>query len=175
MTTGPDDGPDDRPPAPAEPRAPWWRVPLLLAGLGALGWGAWLLVTGGRSTAPLGTLTWMAGALLGHDAVVAPFAVAAGWLTVRPAARAPQGVRRVVAGGLLVAACLVAVALPALLAPGIDNPTAAPRDYGRGLATLLALDAATVTLIAAAVWLRASRARRTGDRRRPTGRRHASR
>jgi hypothetical protein len=171
VTAGLDDGPDDR----AAPWAPWWRVPALLAGAGALGWGMWLLLTGGRATAPLGTLTWMAGALLGHDAVVAPLAVAAGWVTVRLTARAPRDVRRVVAAGLFVATCLVAVAAAAILAPGIDNPTATPRDYGRGLATLLAIDAITVSLISAALGIRAARARRTGGRRRPTARRPASR
>jgi hypothetical protein len=152
------------------PGTPWWRVPLLLAGLGVLGWGTWLLLSGGRSTAPTGALAWMAGALLGHDAVLAPLSVAAGWATVRLTVRLPGAARRVSAGGLFVAACLVIVALPALLAPGIDNPTATPRDYGRGLTALLLMVAATVALVVTAVTIRSAGARRTGGRRRPTDR-----
>ena len=161
------------------PGAPWWRVPVLLAGLGALGWGTWLLLTGGRATAPAGALTWLAGALLGHDAVLAPLSVAAGWAMLRLTARLPGAARRVVAGGLFVAACLVLVALPALLAPGIDNATATPRDYGRGLVTLLLVVAAAVALllalVAGRVAVRAAGARRTGGRRPPTARPDASR
>jgi hypothetical protein len=164
---------------PEAPETPWWRVPLLLTGVGALGWGAWLLLTGGRSTAPTGSLEWLAGALLGHDAVLAPLAVAAGWATLRLTGRLPAAARRAIAGGLFVAACLVLVALPALLAPGIDNATATPRDYGRGLAVLLLAVAAAVALVVAlavgAVAVRTAAARRTAGRRPPTAHRDASR
>ena len=115
------------------------RAGLIVVGLAGMGWGLWqLVVVSPSSTRPLAALTWIAGALVVHDGVLAPIAVAVGILAMRwlrPAAR------RVVAAGLFVAACLVAVALPALLTPGVDgNPSATPRNYGLGLAVALGVD-----------------------------------
>jgi hypothetical protein len=123
-------------------------------GAAALAFGLERLLTGGRKTAPVSSLGWMLGSLAGHDAVVAPVTAAAGLLLVRITRGAPA-VRRTVAGGLFVAACLVAVALPALLSDGApDNPTATPRDYGMGLAIVLAIDAVLTAAIAVALVLR---------------------
>jgi hypothetical protein len=146
-----------------------WRLPLLAAGLAALGYGAWLLVTGGRATAPVGTVMWAGAALVVHDAVLAPLAVAAAWLLTRVLSGAPRAVSRVIGVGALVGVSLVLVALPALLSPGIDNPTATPRDYGRGLLLLLAVDVAAVAAAGGfVVALRTVSARRTGGRRPPS-------
>ncbi|HYY12453.1 MAG TPA: hypothetical protein VE781_16060 [Kineosporiaceae bacterium] len=132
----------------------WWRTPVIAAGLGVLGYGLWLVVTSG---APFGVAVWLAGSLVGHDGVLAPLAVLAGAVVVRLVPAGP--VRRVVAGGLSVAACLVLVALPALGTPGVPgNPTATPRDYPLGLAVLLALVAAGTAVLAVI----AGRARASG-------------
>jgi hypothetical protein len=126
-----------------------WRALVLACGLGSLAYGGWQLLGGGRATNPVSSLPWLAGSLVVHDGVLAPLAVLAGAVLVRmvPIPAAP---RRVLAGGLFVAACLVLVAIPALGTPGVgDNPTATPRDYPRGLAVLLAVVAvATLTLTA---------------------------
>jgi hypothetical protein len=122
----------------------WWRWPVLVAGLGALAYGLLLLVT--TPAAPVvAVVTWLAGSLVLHDALLAPLTVLAGVLVTR---LVPRDVRPVVAGGLVVAACLVLVALPALGTPGVpDNPSATPRDYPLGLAVLLALDVAVTALL----------------------------
>jgi hypothetical protein len=144
--------------------SPWWRPVAWLAGSAALGYGAWALLSGGTATSwPVAT-GWLAGVLVAHDAVVAPATIAAGWLLARAAAPLAPAACRVVAGGAMVAACLTLVALPALLAPGIDNPSATPRDYGRGLVLLLAADAVVTVALAAAVTVAAAR---NGVRRRP--------
>ena len=124
---------------------PWWRWPALAAGLAALAYGLLLLVTDGAAAPAVSVITWLAGSLVLHDALLAPLTVLAGVLVTR---LVPRDVRPVVAGGLVVAACLVLVALPALGTPGVpDNPTTTPRDYPLGLAALLALDAAVTVLL----------------------------
>jgi hypothetical protein len=144
-------------------RLPVWRSLLFAAGAASLAYGGWLLLTGGPRTAPRSSLPWLAGALLGHDAVLAPATVAAGWLLWRVTARRPDA-RRILAAGAFVAACLVLVAAPALLSDGApDNDTATPRDYARGLGVLLLLDAAlTAGLVIAASLRRRATHRRRG-------------
>ncbi len=125
--------------------AAWWRWPALVAGLAALAYGLLLLVTDGGAAPVVPVVTWLAGSLVLHDALLAPLTVLAGVVVTR---LVPRDVRPVVAGGLVVAACLVVVALPALGTPGVpDNPSATPRDYPLGLAVLLALDAAVTALL----------------------------
>lgn len=125
-----------------------WRVPVAVTGLAALGFGTLQLVSGAGQFARLwSAVVWSAGALIVHDAVLAPLALAVGWALTRLLRAC--GPRRVAAGGLLVAGCLVLVALPALLAPGVaGNPTATPRDYLGGLVRLLALTAAGTVVLA---------------------------
>jgi len=133
---------------------PWWRAPVLVTGVLVLGYGTLLVLSGGPAAPPTAVGVWLAGSLVGHDLLLAPLTLVVAALVVRTL----RGVqRRVVATGLLVAACLVLVALPALLTPGVpDNPTTTPRNYGVGLAVLLAADAA----VTAALVLAARRRRR---------------
>lgn len=136
---------------------PRWRLPVLVAGLIVLGYGTLLLLSGGSAAPTTAVGVWLAGSLVGHDLLLAPLTLVVGALAVR---RLRGRERGVVAAGLLVAACLVLVALPALLTPGVpDNPTATPRNYGAGLTVLLAADAA----ITAALVL-TTRRRRRSDR-----------
>ena len=80
---------------------------------------------------------WVAAAVV-HDVVVAPLAVAVGWLVVR---FAPRVVKAPVQAGLILSAVVVAVSWPALRGYGriASNPTYLPRDYGTGLALTLGL------------------------------------
>ena len=133
--------------------SPWWRWPCLAAGLAALAYGCRLALTSGSLPA---VVEWLAGSLVLHDALLAPLTVFAGVLVTRIV---PHDIRPVVAGGLVAAACLVLVALPALLTPGVpDYPTTTPRNYGAGLAVLLLVDALATTGLA----LRARRTRLGG-------------
>lgn len=148
-----------------------WRVPVLVTGLAALGFGMLQLVSGAGQPARLwSAVAWSVGTLIVHDAVLAPLTLAVGWALTR-LLRA-GGPRRVVAGGLLVAGCLVLVALPALLTPGVaGNPTATPRDYLGGLVRLLAL---TATGTVALALLAHRRHRRHGSEQGPAGPRRRS-
>lgn len=141
----------------------WWRVWAALCGLGFLGFGVTLLLTGGRSTDVPSAVGWVAGVLLGHDAVLAPLALAAGWALAR-VARGRREVARVVTGGLLTGTCLVLLALPSLLTPGVvGNPTATPRNYAAGIAVALAATVAVTATAAGMVAWRAARRRPTVD------------
>jgi len=135
-----------------------WKVPVVAAGLAALGYGTAQLALGGSATDPISVLVWLGGALIVHDGVLGPLAVLVGWGLVRATARR-RSVLPVIAGGLLVAVCVILVALPALLTPGVpDNPTATPRDYRSGLLVLLAADLLVTAGLALVV------ARRSGQR-----------
>lgn len=102
------------------------RVVLGAAGVGLMGFGGWVLLFGEDAQDPWAVARWLAGALIAHDAVVAPLTLAVG-LAV---ARLPG--RRVVRGTLLVAASLTAVAYPVLFRPGpVQNPSVLPLDYPR--------------------------------------------
>ncbi|MEV6408957.1 hypothetical protein AB0M58_39510 [Streptomyces bobili] len=118
------------------------RVLTGAAGLALMGVGASLLLDVRDLT---GVLLWLGGAVVLHDAVIAPVVLLVGLVLVRGGARGP------VRGALLVAGALTAVALPVLLRPGKPaNSSVLPLDYPRNW--LLALVAvATVTALLPAV------------------------
>ncbi|MFF8378427.1 hypothetical protein ACF07V_20130 [Streptomyces sp. NPDC015661] len=124
-------------------------------GLALIGIGAWRVA---EQRDPLGVLVWLGGALVLHDAILAPLVLAVGLLLV---GRSDRGVLR---GALVVAGSLVLVTLPLLVRPGEPpNPSALPLPYGRNLVLVLA----AVAVVAAAVILVRRRRRRpqrgTGD------------
>lgn len=90
-------------------------------------------------------LVWLGGAVVLHDALIAPLVLAAGLLLVRGGARGP------VRGALIVAGALTVVALPVLLRPGRrSNSSVLPLDYPRNwLVALVAV--VTVTALSVAV------------------------
>ncbi|MEU7641313.1 MULTISPECIES: hypothetical protein [unclassified Streptomyces] len=122
-----------------------------VAGLALMGVGASLLLDVRDLT---DVLVWLGGAVVLHDALIAPLVLLVGLVLVRGRARGP------VRGALLVAGALTAVALPVLLRPGKPaNSSVLPLDYPRNwLLTLVAV--ATVTaLVSAARGIRRSRRR----------------
>lgn len=102
--------------------------------------------------------TWVVGAALVHDLVVAPVACAAGLLVAR---LVPRSYRAVVGAALVATALLVAVAWPGVRGYGRlpTDPSVQPNDYASGLATVLALvwGAAAVTAVVAGRRRRAGR------------------
>ncbi|MFF9158830.1 hypothetical protein ACF081_01105 [Streptomyces longwoodensis] len=125
------------------------RVTAAAAGLALMGVGLSLL-TDVRD--PTGALLWLGGAVVLHDALIAPLVLLVGLVLVRGGARGP------VRGALLVAGALTAVALPVLLRPGrTANPSVLPLDYPRNW--LIAL-AAVVVLTGAWVGVTRGVARR---------------
>jgi hypothetical protein len=118
-------------------------------GLTLMGVGASLLLDVPDLT---GVLVWLGGAVVLHDALIAPLVLLIGWVLVR------GGVRGPVRGALLVAGALTAVALPVLLRPGKPaNSSVLPLDYPRNWLLTLAAVATTTALLPVVRAIRRSR------------------
>jgi hypothetical protein len=116
------------------------RVMAGAAGVALMGVGASLLMDV-RDVSDV--LLWLGGAVVLHDAVIAPVVLLAGLLLVC------DGVRGPVRGALLVAGALTMVALPVLLRPGkTANSSVLPLDYPRNW-----LIAVVAVATATALWL----------------------
>lgn len=113
------------------------RYALALLGLAAIGWGAYGLVAD-DSPDIIGIGTFMVVALVAHDFVILPAAVAVSALVVR---FAPGWARVPAQAALVVSAAVSVVALPLVLGKGriFDNPSAFPQHYGRGLLLIVGL------------------------------------
>ncbi|BDH12750.1 hypothetical protein [Streptomyces hygroscopicus] len=127
------------------------RVLVGVAGVALMGVGASLLMDVGDLT---GVLVWLGGAVVLHDALIAPLVLLVGLVLVR------GGVRGPVRGALMVSGALTMVALPVLLRPGRPaNSSVLPLDYSRNwLIALVAVTTVTALVLAA---------RRFARRRRP--------
>ncbi|MFB6438775.1 hypothetical protein ACFCVY_18640 [Streptomyces sp. NPDC056411] len=120
------------------------------AGVALMGVGVSLLMDVRDLT---GVLVWLGGAVVLHDALIAPMVLLVGLALVR------GGARGRVRGALVVAGALTVVALPVLLRPGARaNSSVLPLDYPRNwLIALVAV--AMVTALSVAV-RRCARGRR---------------
>jgi hypothetical protein len=98
-------------------------------GLAAVFYGLRGLVTGGVATNWPQPAVWLLLGVLAHDLLLVPVVAAVGWVLARVVPGASRGV---VQGGLLVAAVITLVALPALSGKGDPrNPSLTPLDYPR--------------------------------------------
>lgn len=112
------------------------------AGVALMGVGVSLLMDVRDVT---GVLVWLGGAVVLHDALIAPLVLLAGLVLVRGGARGP------VRGALVVAGALTVVALPVLLRPGrTANSSVLPLDYPRNWLIALAAVATVTALVLAA-------------------------
>ncbi|GAA2030325.1 hypothetical protein GCM10009819_12490 [Agromyces tropicus] len=127
---------------------------LIAAGLGLLGYGAFLVLTEIAPSRWLGIVVWVGAAILLHDGVLAPIVVAVGLGAERVRDRFGRRGVAVAQGALLVGAILTAITVPALVAStlGNPNPTILVGSYGLALAIVW-----TVVLWVAALALRTSR------------------
>ncbi|MFG2755572.1 hypothetical protein [Streptomyces wuyuanensis] len=108
-----------------------------------------------------GVLVWLGGALVLHDAVLAPLVLGVGLLVAGLPARG------VVRGALVVGGSLVLITLPLLLRPGAPpNPSALPLPYGRNLVIVLGAVAGAACLVLLVRWLRRRRWFTEGEDRR---------
>ena len=105
-----------------------WRAGLWLSGAIVFTVGLAGLLRHSVQTHPDGWLTFLLGGLLAHDLVLAPATAAASWALVR---WAPHSVRPALMGGLIVAASLVAVAIPVVGGFGRlpNNPSILPSHH----------------------------------------------
>ncbi|WP_261992279.1 hypothetical protein [Streptomyces sp. MS191] len=104
-------------------------------GLVMIGIGAWRIAV---QPAPAEVWVWLAGAVVLHDAILAPLVLVVGLLLV---GRRDRGLLR---GAAIVAGSVLLVTLPLLLRPGAPpNPSALPLPYGRNLVIVLAAVAVT--------------------------------
>jgi hypothetical protein len=111
------------------------------AGAALIGIGLAGLVTSG--TGLLGWALWFGGLAVAHDALLAPLVLG----VARLARRAPWPY----AAGMITAAAVTAVALPAVLRLGerADDPSVLPQAYGVHLATIICLIAVATGAVAA--------------------------
>lgn len=125
------------------------------AGVLAMGWAAWLTLTGGAATDPWSVGTWLVAALVLHDAVLAPVVLGLGWVAARAL---PGWLRAPVQAGALVGLTLTLASVPLLTGLGraSDNPSVDPLDYSRNLIGLL-----LAVVLVCAVWAAARRRRET--------------
>ncbi|MFI9276292.1 hypothetical protein ACIGXM_37330, partial [Kitasatospora sp. NPDC052896] len=116
------------------------RAVLALGAVGLIGFGVHGLLTDPYVNDPLDVAEWAIGGAVLHDGLWLPLVCLAGAALTR----APWTVR----GGLVVAAALTAVGLPAVLhaGQGNGNPTVLPLPYLRNLLWLLAATAAATLL-----------------------------
>lgn len=143
------------------------RIVLVAVGVLVLVVGVAVLL---RDVAPrryLGLGAWLLGALVVHDAVIAPVVLGVGALLRRAGRRMPGGVLIIVQVALVVAAVVTALVVPEILkqAIGTANPTVLPLPYGVNLALFYG-GLAVATGLAIVLQIRAHNARRRSLRRR---------
>jgi hypothetical protein len=142
-------------------------VRLVIAGLGLAAMGYALAgAVGNPDITPSRHVVFLVAVLVAHDALLLPLFLAVGALVRH---LVPAGPRAIVQAALIVSAALWVVALPLVLGYGRrpDNPSALPRDYPRGLVTVLAV----VWLVTAIALLATDLRRRRGARPTPDPRR----
>lgn len=131
------------------------RIALVAAGVAAMAYAVAGALTDPDAD-PLGMLVFLAAVLVAHDAVWMPVLLLIGAALTRIPSRRHRAAVQAVA---LIAAVLVILALPLVLAVGRapDNPSIQPLPYGRNLALVLLLVAGGAAL---AILARSRRLRR---------------
>jgi hypothetical protein len=140
------------------------RVVLVVGGLALLALGGLVLLLDVPPRRYLGIALWFAGAIVVHDAVIAPAVVLVASLLRRTGRRMPGGVLVIIQAAIVVLAIVTGLVVPEILKKeiGSANPTILPLDYLPNLILLYGVVAAAAG-IAIAVYL-AVRARRQNAR-----------
>jgi len=136
-----------------------WRIALIAVGVLVVGMGGIVLLNDVNPARYLGIVLWFGGALVVHDAIVAPAVLGAHLLLRRAGKRIPVGVILVLQGALVLAALMTALVVPEILKQGIGsaNPTILPLDYAGNLLRFSAGLALVTAAVVAIVLLRARR------------------
>ncbi|ARC56177.1 hypothetical protein AS850_03685 [Frondihabitans sp. 762G35] len=127
--------------------------------VGALGivFGAWVMVDTVRPKSIWGLATWLIGAVIIHDAIIAPAVVAISIAMRRVGRRIPPAVIAIVQGAVVVGSVFTLVVVPEIIrkAKVPNNDTVLPFDYASRLVVLWAA-IVVITALVVTVYLRRS-------------------
>ena len=141
------------------------RVVLIAGGLGLLGLGGLVLLLDVNPARYVGIALWFAGAIIVHDAIIAPGVFVVGIVLRRLGRRLPGAVLVIVQVSIVLLAIVTAIVVPEILKKeiGSANPTILPLDYLPNLGGLyLAVGAAT--LVAITIYVVVTARRETASR-----------
>ncbi|NEM90758.1 hypothetical protein [Galbitalea soli] len=126
------------------------RLALVLLGLALLATGALALVAGVAPKHWPGILAWFAGAIVVHDALIAPAVFLVTLLLRRVGARLPAAVVAIVQGALVIGGIVSLVVVPEIIKRSIGTLSSSilPLDYGVNLAVFLGVLAAVTAIVA---------------------------
>ncbi len=127
--------------------------------VGALGivFGAWVMVDTVRPKSIWGLATWLIGAVIIHDAIIAPAIVAISIAMRRVGRRIPPAVIAIVQGAVVVGSVFTLVVVPEIIRKARipNNDTVLPFDYASRLVVLWAA-IVVITALVVTVYLRRS-------------------
>lgn len=128
------------------------RVVLIAGGVGLLGLGGLVLLLDVNPARYLGIALWFAGAIVIHDALIAPGVFVAGIVLRRLGRKLPGAVIAIIQAAIVVIAIVTAIVVPEILKKDIGsaNPTILPLDY---LPNLAVFSLVTVVATLAAIVL----------------------
>jgi hypothetical protein len=147
----------------ASPAQRRWQVVLIAAGVLLTALGVLVLFLDVGVSEFFGLATWFAGAIILHDAILAPIVFGISLLLRRAGKRIPLGALLIVQGAVVVGAMTALLVVPQQLkqAMGTANATILPLNYGVNLVVFSAVLVA-VTVLAVILYLRRVRTVRTG-------------
>lgn len=142
---------------PETPAGRPWRIGLVVGGA-MFAFGLYGLLHNARQTIPADWAKWVGGALVAHDALLAPVVLVIGALLTR---LVPVALRGGLQATLAVCGLVALMSVPVVMAEGrrADNPSLLPHDYGQNLAIVLAAIFAIGVVLTLARAARARRAR----------------
>jgi len=126
-----------------------WRIVLVLAGIAVALLGAWIMVDTVAWKKILGLATWLAAAVIVHDAIIAPGVFAVDLAMRRIAGRrVPTGVIAIVQSGIVVGSVFTLVVVPEIVSQNVGKATGTllTPDYGMRLGVMWIVVAALTAL-----------------------------
>lgn len=141
-----------------------WQIAFITVGALVIGLGGVVLLLDVNPARYLGIALWFAGALVLHDAVVAPVVLGVHLLLRRAGRRIPLSAVLILQGALVIAALMTALVVPEIVKQGIGsaNPTILPLDYAGNLIRFQA-GLALVTAVSIAIAVRVDRRARSRE------------
>jgi hypothetical protein len=136
------------------------RIVLVVVGVALIGLGGWVLTETVSPTRYGGLLIWLIGAVLAHDAVIAPVVAGVALVVGRAGRRIRAAVLAIVQVGVVGGVVLSLVVVPEIVAKaeGTGNATVLPFDYAARLGVAW-LVVAVLTALAVVAWVVLARRR----------------